>query len=289
MEAPLFSAVSGSTRQLYSLLKCINFVPKAQVRITSEGLRFTVEESQVMQGEPHPSLKEALLLKTNQGVAFLNKELFTSYTYTVPTDNDNEDSDDDPPTFQISLSALLETLQIFGINETKDRNSTRNSVYSGATGYLNPGGPTAAFEHRTLGMTGKCRLSYSQKGSPLCITLEETGVTTTCELYTFEPEYMEEIPLQRDALAQKIIMRSEWLHDAITELSSTSPTRLTMAASPTAPYFTLSSAGPLGSATVEFSKDSHLLETFHVPKRTVNTYKYSLIRGASRAMAIANK
>lgn len=48
--APLFSAVSGSARQLFLLLRCINFVSKAQVRITKEGLRFTVEESQVMQG-----------------------------------------------------------------------------------------------------------------------------------------------------------------------------------------------------------------------------------------------
>ena len=48
--ASLFSAVSGSARQLFLLLRCINFVSKAQVRITKEGLRFTVEESQVMQG-----------------------------------------------------------------------------------------------------------------------------------------------------------------------------------------------------------------------------------------------
>ena len=48
--APLFSAVSGSTRQLFHLLRCINFVPKANVQITKNGIRFTVEESQVMQG-----------------------------------------------------------------------------------------------------------------------------------------------------------------------------------------------------------------------------------------------
>ncbi len=134
-----------------------------------------------------------------------------------------------------------------------------------------------------------CRLSYAAIGDPLCIVLEETGVTTTCELATYEPEFQEEIPLQREALAHKIIMRASWLYDAITELSSTSPTRLTIVASPTAPYFTLSSSGPLGSATVEFSNDPRLLETFQVPKRTINTYKYSLIRGASRAMAIASK
>ena len=150
-------------------------------------------------------------------------------------------------------------------------------------------GPAAPFENRVFGMTGICRLSYGAVGDPLSIVLEETGITTTCELVTYEPDFREEIPLQRDALAQKIIMRASWLDDAITELSSTSPTRLTIVASPKAPYFTLSASGPLGSATVEFSNDPQLLETFHVPKRTVNTYKYSLIKGASRAMAIASK
>lgn len=138
-------------------------------------------------------------------------------------------------------------------------------------------------------MAGVCRLSYARFGEPLCIVLEETGVTTTCELVTYEPEIQEDIPLQRDALAAKIIMRASWLHDAITEISSTSPSRLTISASPTAPYFTLSSTGPLGSTAVEFSKDPQLLETFHVPQRTVNTYKYSLIKKATRAMAVASK
>lgn len=49
-EEPLFTAVSVSIRQLFQLLRCINFAQKAQVRITEEGLRFTVEESRVIQG-----------------------------------------------------------------------------------------------------------------------------------------------------------------------------------------------------------------------------------------------
>lgn len=51
--APLFSAVSSSTRQLFQLLRCISFAPKAQVQITKDGLRFTAEESRVMQGRSH--------------------------------------------------------------------------------------------------------------------------------------------------------------------------------------------------------------------------------------------
>lgn len=224
-----------------------------------------------------------------KGLVFLEKSLFTSYTYARPTSENDEDDDENTyPVFQISLSSLLETLQIFGINDIKDRWANRDPPYGG-NGNFARGGSASAFENRVLGMTGMCRLSYAAEGDPLCIILEETGVTTNCELTTFEPEYQEDIPLQRDNLAQKIIMRASWLHDAVNELSSTSPSRLTIAASPNAPYFTISSHGPLGSAIVEFSKDPQLLETFQVPSRTVNTYKYSLIKNASKAMAIARK
>ncbi|KAI9817100.1 MAG: ssDNA endodeoxyribonuclease [Pycnora praestabilis] len=278
-DEPMFSAVSSSPRQLFLLLRCINFASKAQVQISQEGLRFTVEESRVM-----------------QGLAFLEKSLFTTFNYTLPTHPTNNDDDStsapdsDFPIFQISLPSLLETLQILGLSDSKDRWAAPSTTYSsGITHSLSRGGPAAAFDARVLDMPGVCRLSCFGPGSPLSIILEESGVTTTCELVTYEPEIQEDIPLQRDRLAQKIIMRASWLHDAITELSSTSPTRLTITASPSAPFFTLSSAGPLGSATVEFSKDPQLLETFQVPKRTVNTYKYSSIKAAGKAMALASK
>ena len=219
------------------------------------------------------------------GLVFLEKGLFVMYSY-APSDEEANAADQEPPTFQISLSSLLETLQIFGINENRDRWSGRDATH---TGFLSRGGHTTAFDNRTLGLTGVCRLSYAAPGDPLRIVLEESGVTTTCELATYEPQHQEPIPLQRDALCQKIIMRASWLHDAINELSSTSPTRLKIVASPTPPYFTLSSTGPFGSAAVEFSKDPDLLETFQVPKRTSNSYKYSLIKAASRAMATATK
>jgi len=119
-------------------------------------------------------------------------------------------------------------------------------------------------------------------------------VTTTCSLTTYEPDtYPTDIPLQKDAINQKIIMRSSYLNDAISELGSTSPTRLTIVSSPDgAPNFALSSTGPLGSATVEFSRDDPLLlETFQITPgtRVVQSYKFSLIKAASRAMTAASK
>lgn len=226
------------------------------------------------------------------GVAFLESSLFTTYNFNrrmLPGDDHDDGDENEAPPFQISLSALLETLQIFGLNETKERWSTHETNYGFSGGSFGRGGPTAAFENRAYGAKGLCRLKYGAVGDPLCIVLEEAGVTTTCELATYEPEYLDEIPLQKDAISQKIIMRASWLYDAIAELSSTSPTRLTFASSPNAPHFVLSASGPLGSASVEFTKDTQLLETFQVPHRVVNTYKYSLIKAASRAMEIATK
>lgn len=215
------------------------------------------------------------------GIAFLDKALFTAYSFRSPSADRSEDDDEaEIPPFEISLSSLLETLQIFGVNDltSKDRWSTRH------------GSATSSFEpQRVLGMSGLCRLSYAAVGDPFCIILEEAGVTTNCELTTYEAPDLEEISLQKDAIAQKIIMRADWLHDAVQEISTTSPKRLTISSSPQAPFFMLSSTGPLGSATIEFSKDAQLLETFNVPQPTRNSYKYSLIKGASRAMAAANK
>jgi len=47
---PIFKAVSSSARQLFQLLNTIRFATKVQVQISTEGIRFAVEESRVMQG-----------------------------------------------------------------------------------------------------------------------------------------------------------------------------------------------------------------------------------------------
>lgn len=47
----VLAAVSSSVQQIYRLLRCINFTSKAQVQISKEGLRFSVEDARVMQGQ----------------------------------------------------------------------------------------------------------------------------------------------------------------------------------------------------------------------------------------------
>lgn len=144
-------------------------------------------------------------------------------------------------------------------------------------------------------MTGICRLSYEGTGSPFQIILEEQGVTTVCNLLTYEPEDSEEIPFDRDDLEVKIIMQSRYLFDAISEISSmtnmgsTSSSRLSITASPRSPYLFLSATGPHGSTSVEFSKSRELLETFTVTRRWSQSYKFEMIKAATEAMRLASK
>lgn len=288
--APIFNAVSSSARQLFQLLNCIRFAPKAQVQISNDGLRFAVEESRVMQGWSCSQIVSALFLML-AGIVMLDKALFTSFNCNFPVPepaaNDFESTASDFPNFQISLSALLETLQIFGAADAAATRFSRpdNDGYSSN---IRPGRPNA-FSNQALGMAGVCRLAYVGIGSPFSIVLEESGVTTTCNLNTYEPESPEEIPFQRDAIKVKIIMQSRWLFDSISELSSTSPTRLDITAYPAAPYLSLSAVGPLGSASVEFAKGRELLETFAVAERWSQSYKFEMIRAAAEAMRLASK
>ncbi|KAJ6090125.1 hypothetical protein N7486_008940 [Penicillium sp. IBT 16267x] len=319
---PLFTGVSNNANHLYTLLSCIGFASKATVQITPEGLRFSVEEGRVI-----------------QGLAFLDKSLFTSYTFNAAPEDPNQaeisntqDSDEITyPHFVVSLSALLETLKIFGINEIQEPNARDTSLPQ-----TNPA--SSAFTAPALLMNRSCTLQYVSHGAPFSIAIAEAGVQTTCELVTYELEANEsDIPLQRDAIIMKIIMRSAWLYNSIAELDSSGPTILKMSASSKQkPYFALSGAGgPFSESTVEFSMDQHnemlgtapgqttqasqgvhkvladdgtsrarvnksklgptATETFMVSppssmgERIKQSYRFALIRKASRAMSVANK
>lgn len=218
---------------------------------------------------------------------FLDKALFAAFNCSFPGTEGSEDDPDnlapDLPIFQISLSALLETLKILSATDTSSRFSKPDN-----DGYVSNLRPNA-FSNQALGMAGVCRLSYTGIGSPFSVVIEEAGVVTTCNLNTYEPEFLEEIPFQRDSLEVKIIMQARWLFDAISELSSISPSCLYIKAFTTAPYLSLSATGNLGSASVEFSKGRELLETFTVAENWSQSYKFQMVKSAGEAMRLASK
>lgn len=218
---------------------------------------------------------------------FLSKSIFTTYTYQDDTsEHDLPEDAPPPPTFQISLPALLETLQIFTLG---DLSKPSGDPYDTFAAHRLNRQANQPFSSTVLGTSGLCRLSYDGPGCPLSIHLSEAGVSTTCDLTTYEPESSSDIPFDRDAMALKTIMRATHLADAIAELASANPTTLTLLASPRAPFLSLSASGPLGSATVEFARDPQLLETFQCPQRFSQSYSFALVKAAQRAMGSANK
>lgn len=273
---PVLTAVTSSARQLSMLLRCISVAKKALVRISADGIRFATSDGSIM---------EAFI--------FLEKALFTTYKYNTPPPPSSQDDPSDPPSFEVSLDSLLETLTIFSLS---DPNAKRPGEYDAFAAHrLNRHAGINAFSNQALGMSGVCTITYEGEGSPLSIHMSESGVTTTCDLTTYEADSTEDIPFNRDVLALKTILRSSYLLDAINELSSMTPDSLTITAQPTSrsANLSLSASGAMGSANVDFkadtASDTPILETFQCSDKTSASFKFALVKAAQRAMASAAK
>ncbi|GAO13756.1 uncharacterized protein UV8b_01598 [Ustilaginoidea virens] len=267
---PIFRAVATSTRPLHQLLRCINFAPKVHVQITEEGIRFAADNSRAM-----------------QGVAFLDKALFSAYSLNLPV-NHHDDDDEPPelPIFQISLPSFLEVLQIFGAVDVaaKAQKAEQDAYRSNLRNYR-----PDAFSNQVLGISGTCTLVYGEQGDAFKVTIEESGVKTTAGLTTYVPDLPEDIPFNREELAFKVIMPSRSLLDSLAEISPAAPDKLSIVASKTSPFLTLTGTGHLGSCAVDFARGRDLLETFTIADRWCQTYKFDFIRNSTEAMRVANK
>lgn len=167
-----------------------------------------------------------------------------------------------------------------------------------------------AFSHQTLhgssssSSNGTCILSYPSDGGPFSIILEEAGVKTTCNLTTYLPETPEDIPFDVDDLSFKVIMQARYLLDALAEVGSIGPDRLTIVVSRKEPYLRFRTSGSHSSvgapgveSTVDFKRGRDLLETFSVravdrakgERRWTQTFKFDTIKAATEAMRIASK
>ncbi|NXK83326.1 RAD1 protein, partial [Amazona guildingii] len=160
-------------------------------------------------------------------------------------------------TFRINLSVLLDCLTIFGTSSL-------------------PGTSTAL------------KMCYRGYGYPLMLFLEEGGVVTVCKINTEEPEDLLDFDFCNTKVVNKIILQSEGLREAFVELDLTSEVvQITM--SPDKPYFRLSTFGNAGSAHLDYSKDSDLMEVFHCNQTQTNRYKISLLKPSAKALSLSCK
>lgn len=164
---------------------------------------------------------------------------------------------EDQITFKINLTVLLECLTIFG------------------------SGPVP-------GVTTSLKMCYAGYGCPLLLILEEEGVLTDCSIKTLEPDEVLDFNFCSTNVINKIIMKSECLKEAFSELDMTSDV-LQIMLSPDPPYFRLSTFGNAGSTHSDFPKDSDMVESFLCTRTQTNRYKLSLLKPSVKALAISTR
>ncbi|XP_002736203.1 cell cycle checkpoint protein RAD1-like [Saccoglossus kowalevskii] len=160
-------------------------------------------------------------------------------------------------TFKIDITVLLECLNIFG-----------SSTLPGATTAL--------------------KMCYGGYGSPLILWLEEGGVLTDCTIKTLEPDEVLDFNFSSTNVINKIIMKSECLKEAFSELDMTSEV-LEILMSPDKPYLRLSTFGNAGSTHADYPKDSDMVESFQCTQTQTNRYKLSLLKPSVKALTLSNK
>lgn len=92
---------------------------------------------------------------------------------------------------------------------------------------------------------------------------------TVCKINTQEPEETLDFDFCSTNVINKIILQSEGLREAFSELDMTSEV-LQITMSPDKPYFRLSTFGNAGSSHLDYPKDSDLMELFHCSETQVN-------------------
>ncbi|KAF8810093.1 Rad1-domain-containing protein [Phlegmacium glaucopus] len=262
LQPPVLVASVHDVRYFAALLRGVNFVNRATITVTQQGMTVTVEEA-----------------RTLLGTAFIFSEVFDEYTYhaeppprAVPppkpkrhqpdpnaseTEPESEDEEDkvqpaeelDNAAFEIPLNTLIECLNIFGTASALNATATASGPSGGggpstnskqAKKWRRAGDGDSDGEGRAGGRgleayfgpgagekrTGM-RLSYSGAGYPLTLIVAEdaAGPTATCEITTFDPEPQLELHYDDDQTY------SSWLRDALSELDP-SCERLTFIGNP---------------------------------------------------------
>lgn len=164
---------------------------------------------------------------------------------------------DEQITFKINLTVLLECLTIFGSTSMP-------------------------------GSTTSLKMCYSGYGCPLVLVLEEEGVLTDCTIKILEPDEVLDFNFCSSNVINKVIMKSECLKEAFSELDMTSDV-LQILMSPDSPYFRLSTFGNAGSTHSDFPKDSDMVESFSCTQTKTNRYKISLLKPSVKALGLSTR
>ncbi|XP_028604452.2 cell cycle checkpoint protein RAD1 [Podarcis muralis] len=159
--------------------------------------------------------------------------------------------------FRINLAVLLDCLTIFG---TSSLSGTQTAL----------------------------RMCYRGYGYPLTLFLEDGGVVTVCKINTQEPEEILDFDFCSTNVVNKIILQSEGLREAFSELDMSSEV-LQITVSLEKSNLRLSTFGNAGSTHLDYPKDSDLIEAFHCNQSQTNRYKIALLKPSTKALVLSCK
>lgn len=243
------------------------------------------------------------------GIAYIIKSVFDEYSFHPEPDSDSEDGPDGPAAhFQIPLNILLDCLNIFGTaggtttvtsQQPKQRRLRRHDDGS------NDDEPTPEPNRidRYLGANTKAtglRMSWLGDGHPLKLFIAEdiNGPTTTCEIATDGWEQGLDLPYDDSQTILKVILKSSWLRDALSEFDPTYD-KLTFICSEntggrskkssTKPLLRLCATGSFGSTEMDYPDDREVLESFECVEDVQVSYRLSLISRTLRVLQASTK
>ncbi|KAJ7043037.1 Rad1/Rec1/Rad17 [Mycena alexandri] len=317
---PVLKASVHDVRYFAALLRGVNFVNRATVTITKTGFVVVVEEA-----------------RTLLATAYIFADIFDEYTYNsespaAPQDSQNsEPEEEDNSAFEIPLNTLIECLNIFGTagssgsaagagaatgkykkwkrgGDDSDQEGDDDDAHGRRSS--NGTGGNKSIDHYFGNAADKgtgMRMTYAGSGFPLTLLIAEdaAGPTTTCEITTYEAEANLQLPFEPDRMVLKIILKSSWLRDALSELDP-SCDKLTFIGNPPpavingkqrqqprlangTPMLRIQAAGTFGSTEMDYPNDRDVLETFECTRPVTFSYRFGHISRTLRALQSSTK
>ncbi|KAK0533401.1 checkpoint clamp complex protein Rad1 [Tilletia horrida] len=148
-------------------------------------------------------------------------------------------------------------------------------------------------------------MRYMGRGTPLIVILDEPDVTTQCSLATFERSLNFEYTFARDTCMAQVIMKSEWLQEAI-EVIDSSCTKVTLHFLPkdrggptiagprprrmkAKESFKLTADADFGTVEMDFPNEGSNMSLFLCERATVNSYRFAHLHQAIKALQVSMK
>ncbi|KAI9204057.1 cell cycle checkpoint protein rad1 [Polychytrium aggregatum] len=255
-----FVAALDNVRAIVTVLKAISYKEHVICFITRIGLTFIVQDSQ-----------------SAQSIAYMRHELFREYAFPSLDYQAGEEASPEI-SFSVNLQKLIECLSIFGGMSSVPYGSASSSY-------------TTSNQHDLKsGVQTTLRMHYAKAEGTLKLILEDQGVVTVCKLRTYVADPTVELRANFNAspTTSKLIINSEWLKGAFSELDETS-TSIRLLISPRPPYFRISASGLSGQTNIDYPNDTDVLEGFTSQATQTYSYNQKLFVPCLKALALSTK